>query len=147
MIEGLPRLRQPTIGSCLLTAVQAVLQYHGDSTTLNELADYCQAFPGGFCYWQTALDGLATEFDVEDLEDDWDAVSDAVNNNEEPVVVTIARPDVAVIREDHAVVLVDVDEESVTYLDPMTGDFVQANISVFLLWWNTPGARAMLLRP
>jgi hypothetical protein len=98
------------------------------------------------------MDGLRQQFDIEDLEGDWDTISEELIVNEEPVIVTIAHPFLPLERTgDHAVVLIGLDtkegEDDIQFMDPLTGTIESKPLSQFLLWWDAPGQRAFILRP
>jgi hypothetical protein len=99
-----------------------------------------------------SIQGLRDEFDVEDLEGDWDAVREAVAEDDEPVIVTIANPSPLVeLVGDHAVVIFRIesaedDGEQVVYMDPSTGTYESKPLNEFLQWWDAPGQRGFLLR-
>lgn len=158
MITRFPKRRQQTGWSCLPTAVLCVLEYLGRGDVgMDQVADWCRVRSGGACLWDDSLDGLrdalGTEFDVEVLESDWDGIYEAVVENDEPVIVTIANPSpLAELVGDHAVVVFQIGyfgerEEQVVYMDPESGIYESKRTDEFLQWWDTPGQRAFLLRP
>ncbi len=158
MITHFPRHRQQTGWSCLPTAVLSVLEYLGRGDVgMDQVADWCRVKPGGACRWDDSLEGLrdavGTEFDVEDVEGDWDGIREAVEENDEPVIITIANPNpLAELVGDHAVVVFQIGrfgehEEHVVYMDPESGTYESKRVDEFLLWWDTPGQRGFLLRP
>ena len=110
----------------------------------------------GSLFWDDTLDGLRdalrTEFDLVELEGDWEGIQEAVEENDEPVIVTIANPSpLAELSGDHAVVVFQVQHlddfsESVVYLDPESGTYESKPLAEFLQWWDTPGQRGFLLR-
>lgn len=157
MITHFPQHRQQTGWSCLPTAVLCVLEYHGRSNVeMDQVAGWCRVRSGGACLWDDTLDGLRdalqTEVDVVELENDWDGIREAVEENDEPVIVTIANPSpFAEFVGDHAVVIFQVQRlgdfsESVVYLDPESGTYESKPTAEFLRWWDTPGQRGFLLR-
>lgn len=108
---------------------------------------------GGAALWDFSLDSLRQNFDVDDLlTEDWDAVVEAVVVNGEPVIATIAHPLLSLgITGDHAVVIVGIEEntlgdETVHYMDPMTGNIEQMPVDEFQRWWDNPGQRAFTLQ-
>ncbi len=113
--------------------------------------------PGRACLWGNAVaglrDALGTEFEVEDLEGDWDGICEAIEADDVPVIVTIANPSpLAELVGDHAVVILQIaysvgDDERVVYMDPESGVYESKRTDEFLLWWDTPGQRGFLLRP
>ena len=112
--------------------------------------------PGAFRGSDDTLDGLRdalrTEFDVVELENDWDGIQEAVEE-EEPVIVTIANPSpLAELSGGHAVVIFQMRRlndfsERVVYLDPESGTHESKPLAEFLQWWDVPGQRGFLLRP
>ena len=86
MITRFPKHRQQTGWSCLPTAVLCVLEYlgHGD-VGMDQVAEWCRVRSGGACLWDETIDGLRdalqTEFDVFELETDWDGIREAVEEN------------------------------------------------------------------
>lgn len=88
--------------------------------------------------------------EVQELEGDWDGIHEAVWENDEPVIVTIASPNpLAELVGDHAVVIfqfIGGRAERVVYMDPESGTHESKPIDEFLLWWDAPGQRAFLLR-
>lgn len=158
MITHFPRLRQQTGWSCLPTTVLCVLEYLGrGDVSMSQVAEWYRVRPGGACRWDDSLEGLrdalGTEFDVEVLENDWDGIREAVEENDEPVIVTIANPSpLAELVGDHAVVFFQIgylggSHERVVYMDPESGTYESKQIEEFLLWWDAPGQRGFLLRP
>ena len=158
MITNFPQQRQQTGWSCLPTAVLCVLGYLGaGDVSMDQVAVWCRIGPGGACLWDNTIaglrDALGTEFDVEVLEGDWDGIREAVEENDEPVIVTIANPSpLADLVGDHAVVIFQIGHfgghsERVVYMDPEGGGYETKQTDEFLLWWDTPGERAFLLRP
>lgn len=158
MITHFPQHRQQTGWSCLPTAVLCVLEYFGRSDVgMDQVAEWCRVRSGGACLWDDTIDGLRdalqTEFDLEILENDWDGIREAVEENDEPVIVTIANPSpLAELSGDHAVVVfqircLDEGSESVVYLDPESGTYERKPLAEFLQWWDVPGQRGFLLRP
>ena len=157
MITHFPKHRQQTGWSCLPTAVLCVLEYFGRRDIgMDQVAEWCRVRPGGACLWDDTLDGLRealqTEFDLEILENDWDSIQEAVQENDEPVIVTIANPSpLAELSGDHAVIVFQIRRsddfrESIVYMDPESGTYESKPLSEFLQWWDTPGQRGFLLR-
>lgn len=157
-VENFPCLRQQTDWSCLPTAVFCVLEYAGQAdVSMDQVAGWCRVRPGGACVWLLSLQGLGEalqgEFDVEDVEGDWAAVREAVEENDEPVIVTIANPCVLVeLVGVHAVVVIGIghfkgDEEQVMYMDPAIGRYESKGQDEFLAWWDVAGKQGFLLRP
>ena len=157
MITHFPQHRQQTGWSCLPTAVLCVLEYLGRSDVgMDQVADWCRVRSGGACLWDDSIDGLRdalqTEFDLEILENDWDGIREAVEENDEPVIVTIANPSpLAELSGDHAVVVFQIRrsgyfDETVVYMDPESGTHESKPTAEFLQWWDTPGQRGFLLR-
>ena len=158
MITHFPQLRQQTVWSCLPTAVLCVLEYFGRSDVgMGQVADWCRVRSGGACLWDDSIDGLRdalkTEFDLEVMEGDWNVIREAVEENDVPVIVTIANPSpLAELVGDHAVVVFQIGyfegfEERVVYMDPESGTYESKQIEEFLQWWDTPEQRGFLLRP
>ena len=126
---------------------------------MDRVADWCRVKSGGSCRWDDSLDGLRaalpTELDVEVLEGevDWDGICEAIWDNDEPVIVTIANPNpLAELVGDHAIVIfqimsLDEGDERVVYMDPESGTHESKPTDEFLQWWDTPGQRGFLLRP
>lgn len=157
MIEEFPRRRQQTGWSCLPTAVLCVLEYLGwRDVGMDQVADWCHVRPGGGCVWDLSLGGLRDalqgEFDVDDLEGDWDGIREAVENDA-PVIVTIANPNPMVeLVGVHAVVFIRIeategDGEQGMYMDPATGTYERKSLAEFQQWWDTPGQQAFVIRP
>ena len=143
MITHFPQHRQQTGWSCLPTAVLSVLEYLGRSNVgMDQVAEWCRVCSGGACLWDDSLDGLRdalqTEFDVVELENDWDGIWEAVEENDEPVIVTIANPSpLAKLSGDHAVVVFQIrrsghSDENVVYLDPESGTHESKPLAEFL---------------
>ncbi len=161
MIENFPLGQQQTEWSCLPTAVLCVLEYWGCSDiSMDQVADWCQVLSGGACRWDDSMVSLRIslqeergEYEVISLEGEWDAIREAVMENDEPIIVTIANPNPLVeLLGSHAVVITEFTtgqdtEERVTYMDPATGTYASKSLSEFQAWWNLPGECAMLLRP
>ena len=157
MISHFPKHRQQTGWSCLPTAVLCVLEYLGRSdVNMDQVAAWCRVRSGGACLWDDSIEGLRealqTEFDLEILENDWDSVREAVEENDEPVIVTIANPNpLAELSGDHAVVVFRIERsgqsvESIVYMDPESGTYESKPLAEFLQWWDAPGERGFLLR-
>ena len=160
MITHFPQHRQQTGWSCLPTAVLCVLEYLGHREIgMDQVADWCRVKSGGACRWDDSIGGLrnalVTEFDIEvlDLEGDWGGICEAVRDNDEPVIVTVANPNpLAELVGDHAVVVFQIRslgerDERVVYMDPESGTHESKQTDEFLQWWDTPGQRGLLLRP
>ena len=158
MITRFPQRRQQAGWSCLPTTVLCVLECFGRGDIgMSQVADWCRVGSGGACLWDNSIEGLrdalGTEFDVIDLEGDWDGIREAVEENDEPVIVTIANPNpLAELVGDHAVVVFQIGyfgeySERVVYMDPESGVYESKGADELLLWWDTPGQRGFLLRP
>ena len=156
MITHFPQHRQQTGWSCLPTAVLCILEYLGRGDVgMDQVAEWCRVRSGGACLWDDSMDGLrdalGTEYDVETLEGDWASIYEAVSEDDEPVIVTIANPSpLAELVGDHAVVIFQIrdfgGEERVVYMDPESGIDESKPTAEFLQWWDTPGQRGFLLR-
>lgn len=160
MIAHFPQHRQQTGWSCLPAAVLSVLEYFGHGAVgMDQVADWCRVKSGGACRWDDSIEGLrdalVAELDMEvlELEGDWDGIREAIEENDEPIIVTIANPNpLADLIGDHAIVVFQIsslgeDEERVVYMDPESGTFESKRTDEFLQWWDVPGQRAFLLRP
>lgn len=160
MIIQFPQQRQQTGWSCLPTAVLCVLEYFGYAEIgMDQVADWCRVQPGGACRWDDSLEGLrhalALELDAEivDVEGDWESICEAVIDDDEPVIVTIANPSpLAELVGDHAIVVFQLanfggQNERVVYMDPESGRYEHKALDEFLQWWDTPGQRGFLIRP
>ncbi len=159
MITHFPRQRQQTGWSCLPTAVLCVLEYLGYAeVTMDQVADGCRVQSGGACRWDDTIaglrdaDGIDWEAEIVDMEGDWAGIREAVSENDEPVIVTIANPNpLADLVGDHAVVVFQIEnfgepDERVIYMDPESGTYESKKVEEFLLWWDTPGQRGFVLR-
>ncbi len=156
MISSFPRHRQQTGWSCLPTAVLCVLEYLGRKDSMDQVAEWCRIEPGGACIWDRSIDGLRRasqgEFDLEILDGEWDALYEAVKENDEPVIVTIANPNFLAERiGTHAVVVFSVEEvdgehEQVVYMDPASGTYERKSQNEFLKWWGAAEQLAFLIR-
>ncbi len=160
MITNFPQHRQQTGWSCLPTAVLSVLEYLGQGeVSMDQVADWCRVQSGGGCRWDDSIeslrDALVAEFDMDvlDMEGDWEGICEAVREDDEPVIVTIANPNpLAELVGDHAVVVFQIRHlgergEHVVYMDPESGTHESKQTDEFLQWWDTPGQRGLLLRP
>ena len=126
---------------------------------MGQVADWCRVQPGGACRWDDSLEdlsrALALELDAEvvNLEGDWEGIFEAVMDNDEPAIVTIANPNpLAELVGDHAVVILEIrrsDEQKkyVVYMDPESGTYESKELDEFFQWWDTPGQRGFLIRP
>ena len=124
---------------------------------MDQVADWCRVQPGGACLWDDTLQGLRhalpLELDEEivEVEGDWTSIYDAVAENDEPVIVTIANPNpLTELVGDHAVVIFQLrhfgEYDEVVYMDPESGTYERKGLNEFLLWWDTPGQRGFLIR-
>lgn len=160
MIAQFPQQRQQTGWSCLPTAVLCVLEYFGYSEIgMDQVADWCRVQSGGACRWDDSLrelnDAMVRELDGEvvTVEGDWESICEAVIENDEPVIVTIANPSIlAELIGDHAIVIFQIShfgeqDETVVYMDPESGTYESKGMGEFLQWWDTPGQRGFLIRP
>ena len=124
---------------------------------MDQVAEWCRVGSGGACIWDVSVgglrDALQNEFDVIDLEGDWDGVREAVEANDEPVIATIANPNPLLeFVGDHAVVIYGIEAnesqgEQVVDMDPSTGTHESKQLEDFLQWWTAPGRRAFIIRP
>ena len=84
---------------------------------------------------------------------DWATVEDCLEQNDEPVIVTITNPHLSTaLVGDHAVVVWKFERDNsgiefVIFMNPLTSNHERKERNDFLLWWNKPGARAFVLRP
>ena len=149
MIQDFPCHQQPTFSnSCLPTCVLSVLDYLAIHATEEQVSAWCGETDDG-CDWEEARQGLAEEFDVENMATDWERVRDVVEHEEHPVIVTIGNPLSLATRHllpDHAVVLVGFERENVVYMDPATGVLERMPQDRFRFGWNIPGEKAFTIR-
>ena len=160
MITHFPLHRQQTGWSCLPTAVLSVLEYFGKRQVgMDQVAEWCRVMSGGACRWDDSIDGLREalmielDMEVQELEGDWDGICEAVWDNGEPVIVTIANPNpLAELVGDHAIVIFQIvslgeRDERIVYMDPESGTHESKPTDEFIQWWDKPGQRGFLLRP
>ncbi|WP_309718977.1 cysteine peptidase family C39 domain-containing protein [Armatimonas sp.] len=147
MIANFPCRRQRGNFDCLLAAVGAVLEWQGTASSATELARWCGAQPGG-CYWDDAVDGLAEAgFELHELLEISEVIS-FVEDASEPfpvVLAVILDPRQLQSGSDHAVVVVGVSEEIVSFMDPVTGDIRQLSEGQFWQAWDFAGKKAFAI--
>src|SRR5882724_3878689 len=111
MVSHFLPLRQPLgSNSCFPTTVLAILLWHGETVTLEEVSEWCLEDQDG-CVLDLALDGLREAgIDIEELiaheeEEARSQLQSIVGNEEDaqPVIVTLKNPFLPVTG-DHAVV-------------------------------------------
>lgn len=160
MIDDFPTHQQQTNWSCLPTAVLSVLEYLGRSDiSMDQVAEWCQVLSGGACRWDDSVRGLRRalqeeqgEYDVVDVEGDWDGLRESVEDNDEPVIVSIANPNpLAEVVAGHAVVILRFEaskdgQEYVVYMDPASGSRERKPTDEFLDWWDTMDRPGFLFR-
>lgn len=161
MIDEFPTHQQQTNWSCFPTAVLSVLEYLGRAgIRMDQVADWCQVLSGGACRWDESVRSLRSAlqeeqgvYDVISVEGDWDALREAVEENDEPVIVSIANPSPqAEFVAGHAVVVIrfeasDDGQEYVVYMDPATGSYERKSADEFLDWWDMMDRLGFLFRP
>jgi len=124
---------------------------------MDEVSTWCQVDSGGSCSWDLAVHSIQDHLNVEYFEGDWERVRSEVIDNEIPVIVTIAEPGhllfadgYSVLRGDHAVVIVHISHAGdaaniVQYMDPEKEELVEKSIDLFLMAWDLPGARCLVI--
>jgi hypothetical protein len=161
-----PPLRQPTHTKwCLPTAVLYVLRYQGiDDVPLEDVVDWCGARDTG-CSIDEAINRLRgdetpIEIEVEDLSsaDDpelWERVNDDVAPD---LVIALIVPElpgllwrptgdtVLSADPDHAVVVTNVTETYVEYMDPLYGEARRMDRRAFRMSRRLAGSRAFVVR-
>lgn len=164
MIQNFTPLHQePGSNSCLPTCVRAVLQWQDHSISQGDVSDWCGESILG-CLWSDALAGLDDAgFTVDELrglsgpgEDDLAELRAIVQDEDapQPVIVTVQEP----FRDqngDHVVVLLgftveDADqgaEESIVYMDPLSGALERDTAEHFLRCWRQADKRAFTVSP
>ena len=161
MIENFPLLRQPPgSNACLPTCVYAVLLWHGENVTLDNVSAWCQEETQG-CFLDIAIDGLRDAgFDLEELptrtqDDAEEQLRNLFTDSDPiPILVTIQNPLIS-IDSDHAVVVTDIrrvdtadgEQEIVEYMDPLIGDLAQDSRGDFWDYWFYAGQRAFHSAP
>ena len=125
---------------------------------MDQVADGCRVQSGGACRWDDSMaglrdaDGINWEAEVVDMVEDWESIREAVQENDEPVIVTIANPSpLAELVGDHAIVVFQIENfgesgECIVYMDPESGTYESKRTDEFLLWWDMPGQRGFVLR-
>src|SRR5437868_3756271 len=115
MIRNFRPLRQPPgSNSCLPTAVRAVLLWHGEQASPEEVSEWCREERKGSIL-DLALDGLREAgFDVEELiapteTEAQNLLRTTITDDEDaqPVIALLANPAVSE-QEDHAVVVTNI---------------------------------------
>ena len=136
-----PCLRQPTKVTCLPTCVRAVLAYHGREIGDGEAAEMCNLGHAG-AVAELAVDGLTDagiDFSIRQFAEIGELGEELDDSG--PVIAFVGHPS----GSPHAVVVCDVDEDAVTFMDPAFGEYTTLSTAEFESAWQQVEHEAMTI--
>lgn len=145
-----PLQQPPGSNSCLPTYVRAMLSWHGQKVSPNQVSEWCREEADG-CEFFLALQSLQAEgFDVVEVQDEEALLEMLDGEDPEPVVVMIRTPSMSP-STDHAVVIHGIEPQEtallIDYMDPLDGLNHRDATGLLLRWWDLNGSRGFVIRP
>jgi len=145
-----PWRQPPGSQSCLPTCVRAVLAWHGQEVSQDQVSEWCREEADG-CNVFLALQSLQEEgFDVVEVQNEDVLLELFAGEDPEPVIVMIRTPSMPP-DSDHAVVIHAIEQQGtaliIDYMDPLDGSNHRDAAGLVLRWWNVNGSRGFVLRP
>jgi ABC-type bacteriocin/lantibiotic exporter with double-glycine peptidase domain len=136
-----PRLKQPDSTSCLPTCVEAVLRYHGYAANAARIREWCYTTSRGSDA-DLAVQGLnEAGIDAELLQcGSLAEIRELLDQGRPPIVLLFEVGDYY-----HTVVVCDLDGDVFTFMDPRTGEYVQASAQELSLDWAPPSGEVLLI--
>lgn len=138
---NVPARRQPDETACLPTCVEAVIAFFGRSITTADVRRWCR----------TTAAGSDVDQAIQGLEDAGvDAELLQLSSRDDLIeMLDAGRPPIAILAEgpgwSHAVVVCDLDEHSVTFMDPRIGGYTRAPWDEFAAAWTRLSRETLLV--
>lgn len=143
---------QQSLGSqsCVPTCVRAMLLWHGQETSPEQISEWCQENADG-CNVFLAMQSLGElGFDVAQVQDEDELLAMFALEDPEPVIIMV-RPAFMALSSDHALVIYAIEQQESTqiihYMDPLDGASHEDATGLLLNLWNINGSRAFIVRP
>lgn len=149
-----PLQQPPGSNSCLPTCVRAVLSWHGQEVSPDQVSEWCREEADG-CEFFLALQSLQAEgFDVVEVQDEGVLLEMFTGEDPDPVIVMVRTPSMTP-NTDHAVVIHAVIHAIepqgaallIDYMDPLDGSNHRDATGLLLRWWDFNGSRGFIIRP
>lgn len=137
--------------SCVPTCVRAVLAWHGQTASQDQVSEWCREESDG-CNLFLTLQSLGEEgFDAVEVQDEDVLLEMFAGEDPEPVIAMIRTPSM-MPDSDHAVIIHAIQQQDgvaqvVDYMDPSDGANHQDTSGLLLRWWADNGSRAFIVRP
>ena len=146
----LPLQQPPSSQSCVPTCVPAVLLWHEQEASPEQVSEWCQESADG-CNIFLAMQSLGElGFDVAQVQDEDELLEMFAEEDPEPVIIMV-RPAFMALSTDHALVIYAIDQQESTqiihYMDPLDGANHADAAGLLLNLWNINGSRAFIIRP
>lgn len=144
-----PLQQPPGSQSCVPTCVRAVLSWHGQDASRDQVSEWCGEAADG-CEFSVALLRLRYEgFDVEETSDEDTLLENFIGDDPEPVIIMIRTPGM-IPNSDHAVIIHAIQRDGgaqvIDYMDPLDGLNHQDMKGLLLRWWDLNGSRGFVIR-
>lgn len=145
-----PLQQPPGSQSCVPTCIRAVLSWHGQKFSQDQISELCREGANGCNLFQT-LQSLQEEgFDVVEVQDEDILLGLFAGEDPEPVIVMLRTPFMPP-DSDHAIVIHAIEQQgtalAIDYMDPLDGSNHRDTTGLVLRWWNVNGSRGFVIRP
>ena len=128
-----PQIRQPHRSACLPTCVWAVLNFKGRVVSFEDVLEACDLDPEGANPVLSAAGLADAGFDIDPLEEPTIERIRRALDDHEPLIATLPVGSVDDNVYAHAVVVCDLRAEQLVVMDPAVGEYVEIEVTRFLL--------------